>query len=243
MTGQPPSAVTFVLRLDPGRVFVRLLLIIGALAVASTIAVGLLGLAHWPPESLGYELVKLFWLDTEYNVPTLYQFAALALSALLMFVIAREAERPDRQRWYVLGSVFLLLAFDEGLRLHETVADHSSFTFGAAGVLFYAPLLLVLALWWLPLYLRFDSRTKVLFALAAVAYVGGAAGVESLSQYFAAGTGKATPLYVLLATAEETLEMLGIAILIYALLVYLGSARAGRPTPHPARGQGTETNT
>lgn len=241
MSAHPSSAVTFVLRLDPRQVLLRLLVIIGALVGASCVAIGVLAVTHWPPDTLGYEVVKLFWLDTEHNVPTVYQAATVALSALLMFVIAREAERPDRLRWYALGCVFVLLACDEILRLHETLADHSTFEFGAAGVLFYAPLLVALALWWLPLYLRFDVRAKTLFALAAVAYVGGAAGVESLSQYLAAATGKATPQYALLATAEETLEMGGIALLIYALLVYLRSARAGRPAPVIAGDRGMRT--
>ena len=59
------------------------------------------------------------------------------------------------------------------------------------------------------------------FLLSAVLYVGGAAGVESLSQLYAGIAGKSTPLYVVLATLEEALEMAGIALLIYALLEHL----------------------
>jgi len=219
----PPTELHLSLRVSPSRLLVAMGVVIVLLAIASTVAVGALAFFRWPEGSLGYETVKLFWLDTEYNLPTLYQFVTLAVAGALMFNVARQPwiERSaDRARWRVLGGAFLFLALDEVLRIHETVGDTSSFTFGAAGLLIYAPLLVVIGLWWLPLLQRIDSRTRLLLLASAGLYLGGAVGIESLSQLHAGVSGKATPLYVVLATVEEVCEMAGIALLVYTLLEY-----------------------
>ena len=211
------------LRVSPPRLLAAMGVVIVLLAVASTVAVGALAFFRWSEGSLGYATVKLFWLDTEYNLPTLYQFVTLAVAGALMFSIAGQPwiERSvDRARWRVLGGAFLFLAVDEMMRIHETVGDTSSFTFGAAGLLIYVPLVIVIGLWWLPLLQRLDARTRLLLIAAAGLYLGGAAGIESISQLHAGESGKTTPLYVVLATLEEVFEMAGIALLVYALLEY-----------------------
>ena len=229
----PTRELSFSVRVDPRRLLVLMAVVITLLVIASTVAVGALAFFRWPDGSLGYEMVKMFWLDTEQNLPTLYQFLTLALAGALMFHIAKQpgAGAPaDRRRWRVLGCMFVFLALDEVLRIHETVGDTSSFNFGAVGLLIYVPVVVVLGLWWLPLFLRLDARSRMLLLLSAVLYVGGAAGVESLSQLYAGIAGKTTPLYVVLATLEETLEMAGIALLIYALLEHLCGLQAGHTT-------------
>lgn len=208
--------------------------LIAALVAASTVAVGALAVFRWPEGSLGYETVKIFWLDAEKNLPTLYQSLALGLAAALMFAVARRTPRllhADRARWKVLAGVFVFLALDENLRFHETLADTSSFHFGAVGLALYVPVVALLALWWLPLLRRLDGRLRNLMLVAAVLYVGGAGGIEFLSQLYAGVAGKATPLYVALATLEETLEMAGVAVLVYALLDHLGSVQAAPSSP------------
>jgi len=217
------------LRVSPPRLLAAMGVVIVLLAIASTVAVGALAFFRWPDGSLGYAIVKLFWLDTEYNLPTLYQFVTLAGAGAVMFSIAGQPwiERSaDRARWRVLGSIFFFLAVDEVLRIHETVGDTSSLTFGAAGLLLYVPLVMGVGLWWLPLLQRLNARTRLLLLAAAGLYLGGAAGIESISQLHAGVSGKATALYVVLATLEEVFEMAGIALLVYALLEYHRSGEA-----------------
>ncbi len=219
------SDVSFTLRISPRRALGVMTVLIGVLVAASTAAVGALALFRWPEGSLGYESVKLFWIDTENNLPTLYQSLALGFAAALMFVLARVSPRllpADRTRWRVLASAFVFLALDEILRIHETVGDTSSFHFGAAGLAIYVPVVVLLGLYWIPLLRRLDGRLRWMLLAAAVLYVGGAGIIESVSQWHAGIAGKATPLYVALATMEETLEMAGIAVLVYGLLDQLG---------------------
>ena len=228
------SDVSFALRISPSRALVVMAVLIAVLVAASTAAVGALAVFRWPEGSLGYETVKIFWLDAEKNLPTLYQSLALGLAAALMLAVARVSPRllpADRARWKVLAGVFAFMALDENLRFHETLADTSSFHFGAAGLAMYVPVVVLLALWWLPLLRRLDTRLRNLMLAAAMLYVGGAGGIESLSQLYAGVAGKATPLYVALATLEETLEMAGVAVLVYALLDHLGNAQAVPSSP------------
>ena len=218
------SDVSITLRISPRRALGVMAVLIGVLVAASTAAVGALALFRWPEGSLGYECVKMFWLDTENNLPTLYQSLALGFAAALMFVVARVSPGlppADRTRWRVLASVFVFLALDEILRFHETVGDTSSFHFGAAGLAIYVPVAVLLVLYWIPLLRRLDGRLQRVLLVAAVLYVGGAGCIEVASQLYAGVAGKATPLYVVLATLEETMEMAGIAVLVYALLDHL----------------------
>ena len=228
------SDVSFTLRMSPLRTLKVMAALIGMLVAASTAAVGALALFRWPEGSLGYESVKIFWLDAEKNLPTLYQSLALGLAAALMFVVARASPKllpSDRTRWRVLGGIFVFLALDENLRIHETVGDTSSFNFGAAGLAIYMPAVVLLGLFWLPLLRRLDGRLRRLLLAAAALYVGGAGGIETASQLYAGVAGKATPLYVILATLEETFEMTGVAVLVYALLDHLSMIQA---VPLPA---------
>lgn len=225
------SDVSFTLRISPRRALAIMGVVICVLVAASTAAVGALALFRWPEGSLGYESVKIFWLDAEKNLPTLYQSLVLSLAAALMFVLARVSPRllaSDRTRWKVLAGVFVFLALDENLRIHETIGDTSSSNFGAAGLAIYLPVLVLLGLYWLPLVHRLEGRLRRLLLAAAVLYVGGAGGIESASQWYASAAGKATPLYVMLATWEETFEMAGVALLVYALLDHLSEVQATR---------------
>lgn len=223
------SDVSITLRISARKALAIMAGLIGVLTAASTAAVGALALFRWPEGSLGHETVKMFWLDSERNLPTLYQSLTLGLAAALMFVVARVSPRllsVDRTRWKVLGGVFAFLALDENLRFHETIGDTSAFSFGAVGLAIYVPVVALLGFWCLPLLCRLDGRLRGLLLAAAALYVGGAAGLESVSQLYAGVAGKATPLYAAFATVEEILEMAGIAVLVYALLEHLAKVQA-----------------
>lgn len=83
-------------------------------------------------------------------------------------------------------------------------------------------------------YLRFffhlPTRQRLLFFVAGALYVGGALILEMLSAFYVdlyGGQNNMTGLQIVaihaITTAEETFEMLGVIVLIYALLTYLRS--------------------
>jgi hypothetical protein len=74
-------------------------------------------------------------------------------------------------------------------------------------------------------YVRFfwalSRRWKRLFATAGALYVAGGLGMELVGGGYASQYGEQTIAYVMIWTVEEVLEMVGIAVLIYALPEYM----------------------
>jgi hypothetical protein len=225
------------MELSPRKVLLTLVLIIAALVTASTIAG-----AAWFFLDLGesgFLLVQLFWIDSEANIPSLYSFATLLASALLLAFIARVRRRdgdPYSTHWGVMAFIFVYLAFDEGASIHErtvgpvrwlleqTPLPSSNFLeVGPAWIVLGALFVLVFVLAYLKFLLHLPPRVRNLMVLSGAIFVAGALGLEILSHSHAVVHGQENAVYALLATAEETLEMLGIALFIYTLLLHIST--------------------
>lgn len=225
------------LGLSPRGVLLTLIVIIGVLITASTLA----GAAWYflgGGES-SFLLVQLFWVDSESNIPTLYSCFALLVSALLLGIIASIAMRqgePHRVHWAVLSAIFVYLALDEGARIHERSVEplrallqlapvpasaflESGPVWVAAGAL----AVVIFVIWYVPFLIHLPAHIRNLMILAGGSFVAGALGFEVVSHLHAVVHGKDNATYALLATIEELLEMLGVAIFIYTLLLYIGS--------------------
>ena len=84
----------------------------------------------------------------------------------------------------------------------------------------YGFAVLVLAAVYLRFLVRLSRTTRYYFILAALLFLGGAIGVDMLQgreAYLNIGSDK-TILYCVLYSVEEFLEMIGVAVFIYALL-------------------------
>ena len=175
-------------------------------------------------------LVPLFSIGSDKNLPTFYSSFAILFCAILLTVIARAAGK-DRATsvgyWYGMAAVFLFLALDEMLELHEKAIDPLREMFNASGLLYYTWVVpygigtLVFAAVYARFLLRLCRRTRILFVSAGAIYVLGAIGIEMLSGLYFESHGGSNPVYVALQTVEETLEMAGIVIFIFALAEYL----------------------
>jgi hypothetical protein len=176
-------------------------------------------------------VIRLAWLDGEGNLPAWYSACLLLLCSILLTAIA-SAERQRQSRyavgWLVLALIFLFLSLDETAQLHELSIAPLQDTFSASGFLLYAwivPAGICVALFVLG-YWRFlvnlPPRTRRLFLLAGALFVGGALAVESVSGQEVSLHGEQTLTYHLIVTLEESFEMGGIVLFIYALLDYIG---------------------
>lgn len=73
---------------------------------------------RWP------ELAQTFNLDSEWNAPTLYSGMLWAGCAFMTLILATQTKvRAERWRWYAIGALFLYVAFDELLIIHERYAE------------------------------------------------------------------------------------------------------------------------
>lgn len=183
---------------------------------------------------LGYHhvfgLVALFNMATEYNVPTLFASVLLLVNSLLFLVLflTDTSDQRARRAWLLLAVAFSFLAVDEAVLLHERLIEPVRAWLGVGGYLYFAWVIpyaigvAVLGLFVTAPIWRLGWRFRCLFSLAAVAYLGGAVGIEMLGGYYYEANQRRVDLtYRLYQTLEETLEFCGLLILLFTLLELL----------------------
>ena len=197
---------------------VRMLALIAAgLAVAHVIVVFL-----YYREFIGYDdwvHVAFFDLDEEESFGTWFSVVILLYAGRLLLRRSRSADAegdPWYHPWLVLAIGFHFLSIDEVVGMHEyinTVVENTRWTtFGAA-------IVGVLGLAYLPFLRALPSNIRFLFIVAGVTYVGGAVGVERATDWYDVHRLLDTLAYNLWTAVEETMEMAGVIVFIYALLL------------------------
>jgi hypothetical protein len=177
--------------------------------------------------------LRAFLLDEEQNLPTFFAFGLLICCSLLLGLIGAQAfllRQRFRFHWALLAAVFFLIAFDEAAMLHEKLNGPLRAALGASvwsgwayfpWVIPAGSLVALLALLYLPFLRSLAAPYGRLFVAAGALYVGGALGLEMLGAAHYEAHGGPTFGYHLVTTAEETLEMLGLAVFAYALMRFL----------------------
>lgn len=162
------------------------------LVVLSLTALSLIGQAakHFLPDFvLRDRFAATFNLDEEGNVPTLYSTLAILSCAVLLRVIARiEREEGGRfsRHWTLMSIIFLGLAVDEFLFLHEEInyrLDLSGFTqwsWVGVGIVF----VLAFAFLFFRMIVQLPSPVRRLFILAGLIYLSGAIVMETVGGHY-----------------------------------------------------------
>lgn len=191
---------------------------------------------------LGYDValgfVRLFYLDAEANIPTLFSTILLLLASLLLALIAvfkKVCQDAFRRHWTFLSFILLYMAIDEASEVHEmlnrlgwriTGQKRTGGIFHYGWVMFGMAMAAAVALSYLKFFLHLPGRTKIQLITAAVTFLGGALGVEILEGFYSASHGGENNLGMsMLVTVEEGLEMAGVIIFINALLAYIHSCQ------------------
>lgn len=220
-----------VLKLDPKKILVALFALVVFLVLANT--AGGLYVYFFAPEDTPW-IVQLFHLDRENNIPSFYSAVALLIAAALLTVIA-VLKRGDRFRahWAGLALIFLYIGIDESVSLHEKLMPVVRNTLDASGFLYfawvipYSVMLVVFLVAYAKFVFHLPKRSRLLFVLSGTIYVTGALGFELIGGYFFEICGDHCFKYQVFMTIEETLEMVGVALFIFALTDYLEKEFAG----------------
>lgn len=212
----------------------RLAAIILALDAAYIVSQVLVFGFGWRPNSLALAAVDL---NREWSLPSLFSGAQLLLAAWLLgrtASIERESGRPWAA-WAGLCAAFVFFSADETFSIHETLNAPLRASLHTAGgalhhawVVPYAVLTAALGALYIPFLRRLASRDRNLFVLAGAIFVGGAVGCELVGSWLQAGSTVKTIPVVVEILIEETMEMGGIALFVYALADRLSAASAGR---------------
>lgn len=184
-------------------------------------------------------LVPLFNLSAEHNVPAYFSMLLMLYAALLLFIVGslnRTQCSPHAAKWLVLAVGFVIMAFDEAFSAHErlmvpvrallgvtdpvgtvqgeTVLGFFYFAWVIPGIIIVSLLALYFwrFLWYQP------APTRYRFVLAALIYVGGAIGWELVGGRYVEVYGYDNWTYTFIATAEETFEIAGLILFVWALL-------------------------
>jgi hypothetical protein len=217
--------------LNPRMVFRSLLAIVAVLGVLGVLAVAAMYTDVFSGPFPGDQILQQqFFLDKENNIPTWFSSALLLAAAGLAFFLGRfepDVARSHRLRWYGLGVVLAIMSLDEMASLHETFTSMIRNALGLGGMLYFAwvvPGMLFVAAFGLS-YLRFlftlPRQVRVLLIAAGVVYLSGAVGMELVGGVYADGGNQDTLGYGLVTTVEELLEMVGLSLLTYTLLVHI----------------------
>jgi hypothetical protein len=197
---------------------------IGLLTLAGAVT-AYLRIARGHTSMLG--LVALFNLDREANLPAWYSSATLLLCAVLLAVIAadkRHAADRYARHWIGLALIFLFLAADEAAGIHENFGRWGTRLLGLdrpshfAWLAISVPLVTIISLIYARFFLRLPRRTMIFFLIAAILFLGGVFGIETIGYSFLTGP---RGTYASLAILEEFAEMTGIAVFALALVDYL----------------------
>ena len=179
-----------------------------------------------------YGLIELFYLGNEHNIPTFFSALILLLAAILIGIIGvlkRKVSGIYRLHWMSLAYLFLFLATDEASGIHEMLQRPTVELIGShpTGIFFFPwvipgiALVVVLAFIYLRFWLHLPSYTRLLVFVAGSLYIAGAIGVEMTGGYYAELHGMKNFTYSMIVTIEESLEMAGIILFIFALLDYI----------------------
>ena len=191
----------------------------GFLVAHSIVQLGIYGFGaekHWL-DSLN--------MDRELNLPTFFSSTLLLLAAILMRRLGQSRDRITAQDWRLLSKIFIFLALDEALQIHEILIipglRHQVHpALASTWVVPYAVLALIL-LWRFRRFLGSISRATASRLLRSGAvYIGGAIGMEMIGSFAVRSNliRLHSPWYGAITGLEEALELFGIVLLIDALL-------------------------
>lgn len=179
------------------------------------------------PEPIG----RLFFLDQEYNIPTLYSSLLFVISAYycIRFGYAnRIRHKLLALTWILLGALLLFFSADEWFSLHEkliiplrTLFNIEQGFFYFSWTIAYIGLIAIVALGTMPWLRSLERPFRKLLLLSAGIYISGALVLEMVGSWIYSTSGNEyTQIYANIVTLEESLELIGLTLAALTLAHY-----------------------
>jgi hypothetical protein len=182
-------------------------------------------------------LVGYFDFNGESNIPAFFSSIILLIAGGLLLLIHTQqkkyTESKPTRHWLILGWIFMFMAVDENVQIHEHIADFVRPQLGNdlsgllhwAWVVPYAILTLAVVAYFIGFVLRLPPYIRNLIIVAGALFVTGALGLELVEGYLYKRYGIDHLYNRILYCIEELMEMTGVVLFIYALLHYLAMQR------------------
>lgn len=218
-------------KLSESQVIYKLLLVIGLLFLGNCFVLYLKFFLDGMNSGLIRLLIKFFDFNTEANLPTCFSSLLLIMNALILALIGYQYEKSNKKFWYWFGLsiVFSFLSLDEMIQIHEHFRAPVESILNTTGIFYFAwfiPYLLMMILIvfaYFKFLMRLPKKTLKLFISSGITYLFGAVFLEAISGMYAENHGEQNIVYAMIYTFEELFEMLGLALFLYALLLYMTS--------------------
>jgi hypothetical protein len=189
------------------------------MTLAWSLAGGLVGI-HVVLNLIHYQVIELPWLlrqifdvDEEDSFPTWFSAFLLLLTSVTCVLQSRRDCREGGQlagQWMALGVGFLLLSIDEIAGMHETLNSAVSFSWTIPGAIVAA----FAGGYFVPFLMKLPRALAARFVLSGAIYLGGALGVEVLTDPYLENDELNTLAYNLWTAVEEFMEMAGVLIFL-----------------------------
>lgn len=172
--------------LDPKRTPRTLFIVLAILVVLSVFTSFAHLVLHWRLQAL----TILVDLDTEANLPTLFNVLLFYFGAALFLLHGRETFTKAARGWKTMAWVFLFLGMDEGAQIHEkfilvtkrllegSVGDRFGGWFHYAWVIPYALAMIVLAVYLFHWFMGLSPVLQKRLIISGIVYVFGAMFME-----------------------------------------------------------------
>ena len=224
---EKPADGQLLIQITPAKIAI-LLAGIALFIILTSVMLDVIEELTWGQKFWGFR-VK-FDLDQEANVPTYFSSLILLISAALFTVIGMlktSNHGAFAAHWKGMGLIFFLLSVDETGVLHEKFIDIFQLYFKPTGIFFFGwvvlaiPLVILTAFAYLRFFFHLPKKYKIFIFTSIFLYLAGAVGMEMMGGWYAENYGENRPLYNVITTVEEILEIIGILTLIYTLLLYI----------------------
>ncbi|GAA3509368.1 hypothetical protein GCM10022393_22160 [Aquimarina addita] len=175
---------------------------------------------------------KKFNFDTEKNFPSVFSSLLHLIASILLLSIGLTKLKTKTKKffWFSLSVVFLFLALDELLRIHEKIGRYMDTMVDKSGIFYYSWLIpygiavILLGILYIKPFFRLPRKTIINFIIAGFIFIMGAMGLEMITGSYIDSSNfgnvelKLIPQIFVLYTIEELLEMIGITFFNYELL-------------------------
>lgn len=167
-------------------------------------------------------LIKLLNVNLEANLPTYFSSLLLLIDGILLALIAygNKAQGQKLWNWLGLSFIFVFLALDEMMQIHEQLNAPMTALFNTSGLLYfswfipYSIITILIGIAYFKFMMRLPKSILKLFIFAAVLFIFGAVGMEAIGGMHAEKYGLKTLTYALMYSVEELLEMSGAVVFL-----------------------------
>jgi hypothetical protein len=216
-------------RLNKSTVLRNLFIITGILLIGNLFAVYLRINSNGMESKVSRLIIKLFDFNLEANLPTYFSSLILLCDGILLGLIGSryKALGENFSHWLGLSAIFVFLALDEMMQIHEQFRAPMEALFNTTGILYFAwfipyvAVTIIIAIAYFKFMMRLPKTILKLFILAGVVYISGAVVMEAISGMHSEVHGEETLTYALMYSFEELLEMSGALVFMHALLSYI----------------------